>query len=483
MPTWLAAAAFARGPAPSAASRATPAEGRCATLERLPLAGLQRRGPVLGAAAERGERDAYAVPNAASSVHFVVRWGDDQPLAPAQANLLLDALELAWRVEVEGFEHVAPYGTDLYRFNVYVGDSGDGAPPSYGAGGYQTYDVEGWPMIVVARSSWVDPPFVEHTAVHEFYHAIQSETGRFPYRGLSAWYWEATAEWAASQAAPDNPALGTFAPGYTWLPELGVEAFDYPDRGTLEELHQYGAFLFPYDLAAAVGPEVVTGTWKDPGTERDPMELMRRTVSRAGGDFDALWLDHVAHTVLLDHPLAPVLAPHYEALRAIYPGESPVTRDGFGEGGAGRLTGEEAPRRHGAAVLALRLPEDGPVRVEIDGDDEGTDGSPASWLGRVIVDGDEAPTYLPLPFDGGHAALEVEAQGHDVYVVVAADTPSSAAWDRERFRFDWSLTSEPDRPPPRPRPEPARGCAHAPPVPAAALLLVLLPTLRRRRAG
>lgn len=452
MVTWMSAWVGWTSPE---AWAAPPAPLRCGTAERLRDAPPARRGLVLSAGGARGQRDVYDLPNVRTSTHFAVRWGDGNPPPLAQVDALLDHFELAWDVEVVELDHEPPYGSDAFLFNVYVGDSGSGAPSSYGAGGYQTVDAEGWPMIVVARSSFVDPSFLQHTAVHEFYHAIQSQTGRFPYDGIAAWYWEATAEWAAIHAVPDNPSNGVFAPGYVWLPELGVPAFDYPDEGTLEEYHQYGAFLFPYDLSRAVGPEVVTGTWKDAGRDPDPMSVMARTVADAGLDFDELWLDHAAHAVLLDSPLQDVLAPHFETFSFSYPGEDVLTRGLSGTGGDGKL-GAEAPRRYGHAVIVLRAPPAGVLHVAIDGEAAGTEGSPAVFGGRVVVDAPGGPTYAELPFAGTEGRLDLEVDGDDVYVVVGATTPDAARWDDERFPFAYDLWVE-ETPDDAPTPRRPRG--------------------------
>jgi hypothetical protein len=459
----------------------------CATAERLREAPRARRGPFASVGGPRAERDPYGVPNVRTSEHFAVRWGSFQPVSIADADRLLEHFELAWRVQVDEMGHTAPYGTSAFFFNVYVGDTGDGTPSSYGAGGYQTYDADGWPMVVVARNSFVDPNFLEHTAVHEFYHAIQSETARFPYDGISAWYWEATAEWAAIEAVPGNPSNGVFAPGYLWLPEIGVPAFDYPDEGTLEEYHQYGAFLFPHDLSRVVGPEVVTETWKDPSGEPDPLEVMRAAVEAAGEDLDELWLDHLAHTVLLDHPMADLLEVHLDTFRLAFPDESVVSRGLWGSGGDGKV-GAEAPHRYGGYVLAVRSPDDGVLHVEVDGEATGTEGSEATFAARVVVARDAGPEYLDVPFDGASGRLDVVPDGDDVYVVVGATTAGNDRWDTERFPFAYDLWVEPppatdDGPPPRRGRTLPRGCDTGGGAAGGAVLLAAAIARRRRATG
>ena len=86
--------------------------------------------------------------NSLSSDNFIVRWGSG--VSQAEAQELLDAFELAWQVEILEMGYLQPVATDQYLFNVYIGDSGGGAPSSYGAAGYFTVDDDGYPMIVIA---------------------------------------------------------------------------------------------------------------------------------------------------------------------------------------------------------------------------------------------------------------------------------------------------------------------------------------------
>ena len=63
------------------------------------------------------------------------------------------------------------WNRDLF-VQYFIGDSGNGAPDGYGAGGYYTVDPEGWPMIVVSAGFWT-------TAVTLKLPAPMSSTMRF----------------------------------------------------------------------------------------------------------------------------------------------------------------------------------------------------------------------------------------------------------------------------------------------------------------
>jgi hypothetical protein len=425
--------------------------GPCATLAllhanhpALPHARLER------AAAGLEVRDAYGTPNELLSDHFAAHWGDLGGVDPSDVEPLLDAFELAWAVEIDQMGHPAPATTEAYRFNVYVGDTGDGAPDGLGAGGYYYVDPDGFPMVVIALQSLQDPEFADHAAFHEFYHAIQGSTARYSYDGLAAWYWEATAEWAAVRVDPDNAYNGPFAPGYLMLPELPVDFFDYPDSGALQEYHQYGAFLFPLDLADRLGDDVVRDSWTVPGPLDDPLEVLRSEAADAGEDFDELWLDHLAHNAAFDYAAGDLYEANTVAWESFYPTHriaDTVPRDG----GSGHLGGDLAPYRYGAGQVLLESPRAGTLEVRVTGDRKGSEGSPARWGARVTREhADGTVEILAVPFDGRDGALDVPDVGDEdrVWLSIGAWTEDPLAWTVERFEADWSLAIvEPTTPP------------------------------------
>ncbi len=481
----LLAALASAGPAP------------CGTLALLPSAReLQRipRSPALPPG-ELAQRDAYGVPNVQTSAHFAVRWGNGGAVASAVVDALLASLEDAWTVQVVEMAHPPPVGTDAYLFNVYVGDTGDGAPPGYGTGGYYWVDVDGAPMIVVSNATLAFADSADATAIHEFYHAIQGSLDRFPYDGLGAWFWEATAEWAAIETHPTNPDTGSLLFGYLLLPDLAVNDFDYPDSGALEEYHQYGAFLLPHYLTTrVVGFELVRDAWVVPGPNEDPLEVLREGLARDGIDFDAVWLDHLAANATYDYPQGEQWQAGVEAAAQWFGGGRPTTATTVGDGyhepirveGPGR-----APGRYGYNLIELEAPIPGDLEVWIAGDAQGDAGSPARFVAAIIQVNGGLPTVTPVPFDGATGQLTLPVAGaDDLLLVVGAFTPDTAHWQEEAFPYTFTMSIGP------PPPEGGRGVTMGniraePPVPqvcapvrpgalwlAAPALLVA----RRRRA-
>ena len=67
-----------------------------------------------------------------------------------------------------------------------------------------TAEASGVGMIVLAPGTSVDVDVRSQVAAHEFFHAVQYETGAYLAAPLAAsWYREATADWAALEAFPD----------------------------------------------------------------------------------------------------------------------------------------------------------------------------------------------------------------------------------------------------------------------------------------
>src|SRR5262245_25289294 len=144
----------------------------CATMALLPDAPPLRVPPVahITAPGEKILRDPFGIPHVATSEDFAVWWGDDGLTDPEDIETLLDSFEHAWDVEIDTMGHPAPAGSDSALFTVVIGDTGDGAPSSYGTAGYFLVDEEGWPFIVISPFVLWDDEQMASTSAHEFYH-------------------------------------------------------------------------------------------------------------------------------------------------------------------------------------------------------------------------------------------------------------------------------------------------------------------------
>jgi len=479
-----------------AAHAASPPCGTPWLLEEMPA--LRQFGPAVAPPpGEKLVRDFYNTPNHDTSTNFAVHWGHSGSVSNNDIDDLLVSFELAWSDQLDRMGHTAPGGTDTHRFNVYIGDTGNGAPPGFGSGGYYSPDDEGWPMIVVSANTLSDSTFADHTAVHEFYHAVQGATDRYRYDGISAWYWESTAEWAAIQADPFNPVNGPFLYGYALLPAEPVNFFRYPD-GTLEGYYQYGSFIFPLYLSNELGWEIIRDTWEDPGNNGDPFEVMRGLIADGGGDIDEMWLDHIARNTVWDYDAGATYEANVEAYSNFFT-EDPILEKWTGPGTTELVEVKgPAPKRYGSNAIRLRNPDSGTLTVRVEGEKKGTEQSPSRFGARVVQhwkNGDVA--YHAVPFEGKTGELVLEGVGdeRDIWLVVGAWTPDATMfWEDEKFRYAYSISvgepepttetdtdTEPQLESEGEEPAVGCGCQSRPGGPVGPLLLLLMAGIARRR--
>ncbi len=435
-------------------------------------------------------RDPFGVPNVATSENFAVWWGDDGFTDPQDIAVLLDSFEHAWAVQVDTMVHPVPAGTDTALFTVVIGDTGDGAPSSYGTAGFFYVDAEGWPFVVISPFVLWDDDQMAATSAHEFYHAIQATTGRYAYEGEAAWYWESTAEWAADQTVPHNPYNASFLFAYSELPHLPVDFFDYPDTGAVEELFPYGSFVFPLHLSEVGGFEVIRDSWTAPGEEPDPLEALRELLATQEIDLNEAWLDHVARNVTWDYEEQILFTANVGLYDGLVPGDR-IAVELSGEGATDlEVKGEQAPRRYGHSFVTLAAPVAGRLTVEVSGQESGSRGRPAIYGARVVrVFDDETTEVLPVVFEGSDGALTIEGVGDEVAIWLAVGAWTEELdledWLDEKFPYTFTMSIEPDAPPPAPlAPEDEKGCScSASPGGATALLSFAFALTQLRRRG
>ena len=395
-------------------------------------------------------RDAFGVPNVATSEHFAVRWGNSGAIEADDVAELLEAFELGWSVHIDEVGHLPPLGSDTHRFNVYLGDTGDGAPPSGGFGGYFTLDPEDWPMVVINPANLAQARTTEAVALHEFYHAVQFATARYPYEGISAWWIEATAEWAALHAAPDNPFIGSFVLAYGGLTELPLPFFDFPDSGAIDEVYQYGAFVFPVHLAEIAGPEIIRDTWLDPSDELDPLEVVRGRLEGQSIELNDVFLEHIARNATWDYAQGALWASFVESGAQQF-GLEPLLVRHLREGSGGpQSPGARAPGHYGYNLIELSQPDRGELHVSITGAPSGSRGSPASFGARLVRVVDDDVSYETVPFEGANGELSLPITGNEssLFLVVGAWSMSIGDdWLDERFDYTYEMAITPEAAP------------------------------------
>jgi MYXO-CTERM domain-containing protein len=391
--------------------------------------------------ADKLVRDAWAskYPNELLTTNFAIKWGDGAGDIEGAVQDLAADFETTWTTEVTELGHPLPAGAATYRFNVYIGDSGGDTPDSYGATAYTNIDPDGYPYIVIAPSSLGWDEFAETLTAHEFYHAIQFVTGSFTYGPSAAWFWEATAQWMAGQVFPLNDTIAVNLAGYAFRPQHRVDFVGSGD--ILDAMHPYGVFIFPTYLSEQLGDwEIVKETWIDPPNDSDPLAALGDAIEARGLTLDGVWLDHLARNATWDYARGADYRATLDRHADYYPGEEEITAEGDIDGEWHTVT-REVPERFGSNLLVIHGTGSN-VRVDVEGDPTGSEGSPALFGARIVHVIDASPTYDALAFDGtiGTATLASVADGDSVLLVVGAWSDERV--EGETFGYRWRAAIE-----------------------------------------
>lgn len=388
-------------------------------------------------------RDSYDLPNSVESEHFVAWWGDGSGVERYAVDDLLDAFEEGWVHEVEGMELPRPETTDAYKFNVYIGDSGSGAPSVYGNAGYFWYDSDGYPMIVMALGSLDDEEWGRTTAVHELFHAVQAATHNYNGSGAD-WIWEATATWVEGEVYPESATYASFLFGFAYLPHLPLDFFDYPDSGALTEYHQYGAFIFPRYLSEVAHDwTLVRDTWTHGSSGGDPLAVIDTLLADRGANLLETWADFTAHNVAWDYQHGSTYEYVVDSASSYY--DNHWIAASYANAGTEEwhTPTQRLPERFGVNNIELRYPNDGTLHVELELDDAGSSGSPATWSITLVREGQEL-VYEPLAVVDGAVVHQVESIGDDTLVWLVVGASSAGLRAGENFGYSYRMWVEPE---------------------------------------
>ncbi|MBZ0273236.1 DUF6055 domain-containing protein [bacterium] len=157
---------------------------------------------------------AEILPNVHYTEHFAIRWGNNfswsgMDVSAAEFGAIL---EFVWQSEVVDMGYPPAFASNKYFTDVYVGNSGNGAPGISFQGAYTTiYDA--WPTtmsyIVIHQDIFTWDAAVEEIAAHEFFHVMQFTIGlngcwEHMFGDGSDWGVEASAVWAEDEVYDDN---------------------------------------------------------------------------------------------------------------------------------------------------------------------------------------------------------------------------------------------------------------------------------------
>gem|GEM_PF-3803399 len=405
-----------------------------------------------GADAQKDVLSTYDAPYTLESENFVVHWGTENEHFDGYSDTYSRMEELLQSFE-DSYAHLVglmgmadiPF-MQAYKFNVYLGNTGDELPSSSGAAGYFTGDSSGNPMIMIAESTAANSVgYMQSVIAHEFFHALQWATGSYSYSGVSAWYWEATACWASKQVYPEEGAYAVFLYAFANYQFYPLNYFDYPDSGLTTELHQYGAFIFPqYISEVAADWEIIRNSWTATSGQPDPLKVIDTYLEARGLDVVDEWARFIAHNATWDYEDNATYEYYIEAYDWIGDGEETQWGD-YGDGQAVMTDPPgELPRGKGSNLLYLKYPQEGDVVIEFQGEPAGSDGSAVDWRLTLAIESGNDIQYETLPVTDNYGFHTIE-NGHfydAIYLAIGAWSDDASA--DETFSYTWRFGVEQD---------------------------------------
>jgi len=404
---------------------------------------------------DKQTRDLADLPHSMESENFVLRWGDNMPDRDLAGLLAL--FEEAWRVEVGELGYKQPIGTQGFKFNVYMGDSGPGTPTIGEYGGYTTFDSEGYPYIVLNTGLFFDWENLRAHAGHELFHAVQFSYGWNSVGTTAAanWFGEASATWVVSSVWPESRYMD-YLGGFAHYPQYPVDSFFTIVPGDqLQQLtlHQYGAFIYLRFLAEFLtSPDLIQDVWNamEATGNYEALKVMHGLLADKGYSGSKAFARFTNHNVDWDYQDGD----HYG--RSIQ-----ASQDFFNH--TNRIAAEHnsadavwhtplpsfLPRRYAANYIKLNAP--GPIHVSFEGDATGGLGSSSGWQASVVVVGNHRPIYhsISLVDGAGEFTLPHLGEQETLYLAIV-NTPDSTDNSetfsyRYRFQIAQALPVQNDR--------------------------------------
>ena len=379
--------------------------------------------------------DVFSLPNAATSDNFALRWGENASISEERAEELLIELERSWEHEVNLLGFPPPLGSESHLFNVYVGNSGSGAPSSFGAAGYYDSDASGWPMIVIDLVALEDAGSYG-VIPHEFFHAVQHACDTYGYDGESAWYWESTAIWVENEVYPDDSNYALFLFGFAFLPHKSLSFFDYADSGATSEYYQYGAFVFPKFLSTFhVDVSDVRDSWVESNWGDTPLRWWEDYFGT--DEYHEIVFEFAQKNTHWDYPHQEWYTYFLDYYSEYYPQEDFSITQLVHSSGAGTwasVDSELMPENLGVNYIELNTPEHTVMEVGLIGDHVGDQGSSVSWRLALVRKNGEEIRYQDL--GNGQPQIIEDIVPSETLTLVVMPIASNAGWG-EQFSYEY----------------------------------------------
>ena len=373
-------------------------------------------------------------PNAYRTEHFNIRWGETGDVTQSNVERLGQHLEESWDVEVGEYDYPAPSYTDEYLMDIYVGNTGGGAPSISFQGAYTTVYQNSPYMayIVIHPDILTYAGASEEISAHEFFHTLQFgialSHGFYCYTISTddQWLWEATAVWAEDIVYPDNNSYVSFLNVYVDEPEEALHS-------QVDFYYQYSRVLFfKYMSEYQGGPESVHEIW----TACDPSGTLTAIddyLSEQDTSLRAAFVDFMNRNARMDYDDGDL----YDDVTIVNSHSSyPVTVTDIDDG--------DRPRYLGANFIEFE--PDGSMNetlvLQFNGNDSANSSTVTWGLGLVMVkpDGDYESGRVSLE-DGNQAKVTIEGFGSDyrkVYMIPSVIKWGSAAGTYKGVNYQYA---------------------------------------------
>ncbi len=430
-----------------AAPTAPTTDWRCGTPGRLAdIASLPRADwPVVYGAhnlAAKSERDAFGGGYVSqASDNFILKWSDPATITEVKVTTILAAAEAAWQVFVADMGHRLPIGASDYYVNIYYGYANTNPSIDF-AGGYVTFDDDGFPYIVLSADLRVSA--LTTVTTHEFYHVVQLSTGAFANSWDGYWFFEATAEWSVAEVLGGGGC--DFLGAYVLLPEVSLDHFGDTFSDTLLGTHQYGAFIFPRFVTEYVTDRgIIRDAWEESTDDDDPLDVMAAALAALGTNLDAVFANFAAHNATIDYAARPEYLSFIELFADYYADQAhPIaaTIPIAGSDGWSAAPAATEPWAYGYNVFKLTAPMAGEYELAVAGDGSGSHGTSADYRATVVSEqANRVAEYFPVPMEGDGGAITIATSGTEraLYLVVSAH-PASSNQEGETFGFAYQVS-------------------------------------------
>jgi hypothetical protein len=322
-----------------------------------------------------------------------------------------------------------PNPQDGYYYNVYLHQSGDVFPNGWGNG--QGTDINGYPYLTLpigAHNDWIN---VAHETFHVFQYSGTSPG--FEYAGDSQWYIEAAANWFAAIQNPNDDRAFLEAESLVRIPQVALWlSYDnfpvtYPQNWQ-RYVHQYALALFLFYLSEHTDvPDHLITDGLYAGTEELPQEYF---FNQIGGDiFRNHFMDWAARMTNHFDFLPNNQINRFEIEWEDY--ADPLDDNEFIEtfqdsGSEGWIRPENGSVTTGWSFNTYRINNESSdlYTFELNGDLNGSSGSPSYFQGKIIVQNSSTgTTFYDLDMNSdyeGSLTLNLTPEDTTVFFLAAS---------------------------------------------------------------